>query len=204
MSDNEECEADKTILCDLKRLLTRLNLDATVTKRTGVIVAQLQASSLTLAQLKQLAQRSSLPRLCVGDSQGLLLSVPPANENAAGEDASDASEVCHNAKRRKRDVGTLTRALADLRGLEGERVTLQVAAKEKKADTEKKEEAGGDTARTPAIVAAALHSEVAISVSELVTVAEGATEGILTVGKASFMSEAEDLVEADLRLILYI
>jgi hypothetical protein len=175
----------ETLLDELKGGLTRLNLEGDPIDRDGIIVAKLTTSSLTLSTLRQLGR---IERLHVGDSNGLILSIPPPEKVTEEEEVPVAQ-----TKRRKRDGAALVHSLADLRGSEMERVTTQVVSQEVK-DTKDAKEAKDPTTTTTTIrttVAAALASEVAVPIWDLVKAVEGATEGVLTVGDASFMLEVD-------------
>ena len=176
----------ETLLDELKGALTRLNLEGDPIDRDGIIVAKLNTSSLTLSTLKQLGR---IERAHVGDSNGLILSIPPP-EKVTEEEEVPVVQI----KRRKRDGAALVHSLADLRGSEMERVTTQVVSQEVKDTKDAKEAKDPTTATTTTIrttVAAALASEVAIPIWDLVKAVEGASEGVLTVGDASFMLEVD-------------
>jgi hypothetical protein len=176
----------ETLIAELKGALTRLNLEGDPIDRDGIIVANLTTSSLTLSTLKQLGR---IERLHVGDSNGLILSIPPPDKVTEEED--DSVQI----KRHKRDGAALVHLLADLRGSEKERVTTQVVSQEVKDSKEAK--LANDTKdltttiTTRTTVAAALASEVAISVLQLIKAVGGASEGVLTVGDASFMGDVD-------------
>jgi hypothetical protein len=178
---------------ELKGALTRLNLEGTLIDREGVIVATLTTSSITLDTIKQLGR---VTRLHVGDSQGLILSIPRQDENLE-EDELPVVQV----KRRKRDGAAVVHALANLRGSESERAAMQVVAQEAKEPKEGKEATTAVTA-TRTTVSAALASEVAISIVALLKAVEGASEGVLTVGEASFLGEEVGEADAKLRFIV--
>lgn len=199
----------ETLLDELKGVLIRLNLESDVADRDGIIVANLTTSSLTLYTLKQLGR---VKRLHVGDSNGLILSIPSLDKVIEEE---EEEVLAVQIKRRKRDGAALVHALADLRGSEKERVTTQVISqevqdtkdtKESKESKESKEAknstiATNSTLRTT--VAAALASEVAIPIWDLIKAVEGASEGVLTVGDASFTLEV-DLIYHRLRFLAYL
>jgi len=184
---------------ELKGALTRLNLEGTLIDREGVIVATLTTSSITLDTIKQLGR---VTRLHVGDSQGLILSIPRQDENLE-EDELPVVQV----KRRKRDGAALVRSLADVRGSDGERAAVQVVAEEVEQPKDNKEpkeskEATTAVTATRTTVSAALASEVAIPIVALLKAVEGASEGVLTVGAASFLGEEVVSADAKLRFIV--